>query len=297
MSNLINLNKRQKLHILTGSVLSCFLLLASISMYQIYKQLEQSILFGGDLQLTIWTIVGWCLLMYFGYAIASCIIECTWTQSDTSLSYSDATLELTDIKSSLRNETQILHYLNYISNNSIKEISLIYDLSSLFKTDQEKVQIMKDLKHQRAINKRTPQETSLNLDPQICRSLCDLIKKVLKIAEFKKRFKNNPEEFFKSRRLFVTFKSHRDAWAFKTLYNRAYKFRISNILSRKPDNYNSTKIITHPQNDISLNIKQEFVSMNKGKVELEDLTRVTQEELDQLNSQCTSNQIYIGTNT
>jgi hypothetical protein len=98
MSNLINLNKRQKLYILTGSIISFFLFIASIAMFFNYKRLEDTILYGQKLQLTIWTMVGWCLLMYFAYALTSCLLECTWIQSVTSISVSDVTLELTEIK-------------------------------------------------------------------------------------------------------------------------------------------------------------------------------------------------------
>jgi hypothetical protein len=99
----------------------------------------------------------------------------------------------------------------------------------------------------------------------IRRELVNVIKKVLVIADFKRKFKKNPEKYFKSRKIFVTFKSHLDAWAFKTLYNRTYKFRMSDILPRKPFNYDPTKIIFRADNELSSDIKDEFLKMNNNK--------------------------------
>jgi hypothetical protein len=72
------------------------------------------------------------------------------------------------------------------------------------------------------------------LNKACSRHLSDLIQKVLEISKYKKIFKESPEEFFTSRKLFVTFKSSTDAWSFKTLYNNGYIFKWSNLFRSMP---------------------------------------------------------------
>jgi hypothetical protein len=86
---------------------------------------------------------------------------------------------------------------------------------------------------------------------RISRYLSDLIQKVLDISSFKKKFKKNPEEFFTSRKLFVTFKSPVDAWIFKTLFNNTYKFNFSNIFRSMPKDLKeiNSKFVLDPKKD------------------------------------------------
>ena len=45
----------------------------------------------------------------------------------------------------MRNESQILKYLNLITDDNVMEISLVYDIQKLFKMDKEKSELMKAL--------------------------------------------------------------------------------------------------------------------------------------------------------
>jgi hypothetical protein len=85
------------------------------------------------------------------------------------------------------------------------------------------------------------------------RYLCNLIKKVLEISTFKKQFGENREEFFKSRRLFVTFRSPVDAMVFKTLYNSTHQFHFSNLFRSMPSDLKKL------DSDFKLNTKEDNV--------------------------------------
>ena len=94
------------------------------------------------------------------------------------------------------------------------------------------------------------------------RHLSDLIQKVLDISKFKTAFKKNPEEFFTSRKLFVTFKSSTDAWRFKTMYNNGYKFKWSNILKSMPLDLKQIQLNTKRKKDIQTELLEEFSTLN-----------------------------------
>ena len=153
---MFNLNKAQKIYIFVGATLSVCLLLASIFMCFFYKQLLHPKFIQETRNFTIWIILGWCLLTYSSFALASCLLEYAWVYLAKSISYSDATLELTGIHVSLpvtvsneqpllTKESEIRKVLNYISDNRVKEVSLVYDLSALFRLDRQKSDLMKRL--------------------------------------------------------------------------------------------------------------------------------------------------------
>lgn len=68
---------------------------------------------------------------------------------------------------------------------------------------------------------------------KINKTICDLIKKVLEISKFKREFKQNRQRFFTSGKAFVTFKSHRDVWAFQQIYSSTYQCRLRNLFCKK----------------------------------------------------------------
>lgn len=61
------------------------------------------------------------------------------------------------------------------------------------------------------------------IDEKKSRLICELIRKVLQITRFKRKFKENPEKYFTSRKFFITFKSHRDISDFIDLYDLGFK--------------------------------------------------------------------------
>ena len=67
--------------------------------------------------------------------------------------------------------------------------------------------------------------------------ICQLIKKVLEINKFKKNFKANPEKYFLSRKLYVTFDSLNDIRIFKELYKHSFSWKFLHILRKKPDDF------------------------------------------------------------
>jgi len=98
---------------------------------------------------------------------------------------------------------------------------------------------------------------------------------VLDISKFKTAFKKNPEEFFTSRKLFVTFKSSTDAWRFKTMYNNAYKFKWSNILKSMPKDLKKIQFSTNKKKDLQHELLREFSTLNRANLtdELIDLSQ------------------------
>lgn len=58
-----------------------------------------------------------------------------------------------------------------------------------------------------------------------------LIKQVLKIRSFKEKFGKNPEKYFESRKMFITFKNLKSAELFEDIYNQEYNSYLNKIYS------------------------------------------------------------------
>jgi hypothetical protein len=101
------------------------------------------------------------------------------------------------------------------------------------------------------------------LNNECAKHLSDLIQKVLEISKFKEKFKNNPEDYFTSRKLFVTFKCPSEAWAFKTLYNNSYKFQLSNFFKAMPVDLRKlkTNFDANSKKEDSKDVIEEFTTL------------------------------------
>lgn len=128
----------------------------------------------------------------------------------------------------MTNESQIKDALNEITNGKVKEVSLVYDLGEYLKMERDrdkKIKEISTLKAERAkiISSGGDPEKLEKSTKKLTGALTQLIRKVIEMHIFKDKFNNNRELFFKSRRLFVTFKNFIVAREFKDLYNRTYR--------------------------------------------------------------------------
>jgi hypothetical protein len=129
---------------------------------------------------------------------------------------------------SLKSEEEILEALNEITDGKVKEISLIYELGDYLKMERERDKMIKAMSKLKAKRNKIVKEGSdpkkmEDITKKQTKGLTELIKKVIEMHIFKQKFKQNPQAFYKSRRLFVTFKNFQIARNFKNLYNKQYR--------------------------------------------------------------------------
>ena len=90
--------------------------------------------------------------------------------------------------------------------------------------DKKIKEISKLKKKRKKIIKNGSDEKKLkNINDKLIKTMCDLIKKIIEMHTFKLKFIQNPKFFYRSRRLFVTFKNFQIAREFKDLYNKQYR--------------------------------------------------------------------------
>ena len=141
----------------------------------------------------------------------------------------------------MKSEDEILETLNSITNNQVKEVSLIYELGDYFQIERERDKQIKQISKLRAsrqkLRKKDDSEKLQKVNSKLKKSLASLIKTVIKMHQFKRQFTHCPEAFYKSRRLFVTFKNFKIAKDFKDLYNLQYKRKGAFLSSISPGAY------------------------------------------------------------
>jgi hypothetical protein len=118
----------------------------------------------------------------------------------------------------------------------VKEVSLIYELSDYFKIERERDKLIKKISQLRAsrqklLKKDAHSKKLETKNSELKKSLVTLIHTVIKLHKFKIKFRENPESFYKSQRLFVTFKNFKIAKEFKDLYNKEYRSKKLSFLT------------------------------------------------------------------
>ena len=90
-------------------------------------------------------------------------------------------------------------------------------IKEMAKLKTKRTEIIKNGSDPTKLEKITKQQT---------KALSQLIKKIIEMHIFKQKFNASPETYFKSRRVFVTFKNFQIARNFKELYNKQYRDRM-----------------------------------------------------------------------
>lgn len=113
-----------------------------------------------------------------------------------------------------------------MTDGHVKEVSLVYDLNEFADMEKERDKYwnkIEKLKKKISVMKDADEETKTRLKKKQTQNLVKMITKVTEMKKFRKDFDKNPENFFVSRRLFVTFENFKYAKEFKDLYNLEYK--------------------------------------------------------------------------
>ena len=149
------------------------------------------------------SMFAWIFFTYAIIAVFVVLIEKYYTQSYSHIqTYKDATLAFSHLSPLLKDEEQIMAAFQELSDHRILEVSLIYNLTDLFRLESEL----------EALKKKT--EGSENLSEQIAQ-------KEKELQTFKEHFVKNKRAYFTGKG-FVTFQNFKRAKLFKDLYNKVY---------------------------------------------------------------------------
>lgn len=138
----------------------------------------------------------WLIFAYVILSVCMVIVERTHIASNSTIpSYKDLTLEFRNLPDSIKTEEGLISKLNSFGISEIKEVSFNYDLSEYFSLQDEIANLSKILP--------LPNE---------------LAESQRKLADFKKKFSENPQEYFTSGSGHITFKHPKGANNLKQIF-------------------------------------------------------------------------------
>jgi hypothetical protein len=163
------------------------------------------------------SMFAWILFTYAVISAFVVLIEKYHTQSYSHIqTYKDATLAFSHLSPLLKDEEQIIEAFQELSDHRVLEVSLIYNLTDMFRLEAEL----------EALRKKSGD--SEDLAEQI-------VQKEKELKDFKEHFAKNKRSYFTGKG-FVTFQNFKRAKLFKDLYNKVYGnlqlFRKTRAVSR-----------------------------------------------------------------